>query len=48
MSVQKHLLLFPHAGNFQGQRLLLLVFSVHSKRDGPQAKCVAKVPVYVP
>lgn len=46
MSVQNHLLLLSHAGNFQGQRLLILGFSVHSNRDGAQAKCLAKVPIY--
>lgn len=26
--------------------MLILVFSVHSNRDGAQAKCLAKVPIY--
>jgi len=29
----KHLLQFPHAGNFQGQRLLLADFFLHIARE---------------
>lgn len=45
MSVQSHLFLLSHAGNFQGQRLLILGCSVQN-RHGAHAKYLAEVPIY--